>query len=144
MPSLLPIQAASTCALVGLIWLVQLVQYPLFARIGDGSFVAYHGEHCRRITWIVAPLMATELVTAGLLLAAPRTALLPAWAPWIGAALVAVVWLSTALIQVPLHNRLGQGFDPELHRRLVDTNWIRTIAWSVRGLLCLWMWSRVT
>ena len=52
-------------------------------------------------------------------------------------ALLAVIWGSTALLQIPLHNALSAGFDPEVHARLVQTNWIRTIGWTARGLLAL-------
>lgn len=56
-----------------------------------------------------------------------------------GLALVAVIWLSTALLQVPCHELLCVGFDPAVHQRLVWTNWIRTAAWSLRGFLVLWV-----
>jgi hypothetical protein len=46
-------------------------------------------------------------------------------------------WLSTWRIQIPLHHRLAKGFDPEVHRRLVATNWGRTAAWSIRGACLL-------
>jgi hypothetical protein len=52
---------------------------------------------------------------------------------------VALVWLSTAFVQVPLHARLSAGFDTRAHRRLVATNWVRTLSWTARGLLALWM-----
>jgi hypothetical protein len=61
------------------------------------------------------------------------------WQLWIGLTLLGVIWLSTALIQVPCHEVLSQGFDPVVHHRLVTTNWIRTTAWSLRALLVLWM-----
>jgi hypothetical protein len=56
---------------------------------------------------------------------------------WAGAVLVAAIWLSTALLQVPLHNRLQAAFSQEDARRLVATNWIRTAAWSLRAALVL-------
>ncbi|HEX2205610.1 MAG TPA: hypothetical protein VHG91_20025 [Longimicrobium sp.] len=49
-----------------------------------------------------------------------------------------MVWLSTALLQVPMHGRLERGFDAAAHRRLVATNWVRTVAWTARGVLLLW------
>ena len=58
-----------------------------------------------------------------------------------GISLVAVIWLSTAFIQVPCHNRLVDGFDEEAHSRLVGSNWIRTVAWTIRGVLSLAMLS---
>ena len=36
---------------------------------------------------------------------------------------------STALLQVPCHTILAQGFDAGAHARLVRTNWIRTCCW---------------
>ena len=56
---------------------------------------------------------------------------------WAGLALVVAIWLSTAVIQIPCHHRLAQGFDDRVHRRLVRTNWIRTVAWTARGVLVL-------
>jgi hypothetical protein len=51
----------------------------------------------------------------------------------IGAVLLAVVWASTFLLQVPCHHRLEQGYEAAAIRRLVATNWLRTLAWSGRG-----------
>jgi hypothetical protein len=48
-----------------------------------------------------------------------------------------VIWLSTALLQVPLHNLLARGLDREAVARLVQTNWIRTAAWSARAVVSL-------
>lgn len=58
------IQAASTWALIGLIWTIQLVHYPLFSVVGDESFTEYAKGHASRITLIVAPLMLLELVSS--------------------------------------------------------------------------------
>jgi hypothetical protein len=46
--------------------------------------------------------------------------------------LVIVVWLSTFLLQVPIHHRLEAGKDDKRIQRLVATNWIRTAAWSLK------------
>ena len=56
--------------------------------------------------------------------------------------LVAVVWLSTALWQVPRHKTLGSGFDRRAWSELVLSNWVRTVPWSTRGVLVLWMTTR--
>ena len=49
--------------------------------------------------------------------------------------LVFVVWLSTFALQVPIHNRLKIRKDEILIRRLVVSNWIRTLAWSFKAVL---------
>lgn len=133
MTALFATHAVATWALVGLIWTVQLVHYPLFAQVGADHFRSYHARHTQRMTWIVAPLMATELFTALLLVlsGARELWLLVSLAP------LAFNWLSTWLVQIPLHNRLATGFDAETHRRLVFSNWSRTAAWSIRGVLLL-------
>ncbi len=52
-----------------------------------------------------------------------------------------VNWLSTMILQVPCHEILTLSFDPVVHQKRVSTNWIRTAAWSLRGILVLWMAS---
>jgi hypothetical protein len=54
-----------------------------------------------------------------------------------GLAILIVIWLSTALVQVPLHRRLERNADRRAERWLVGTNWVRTVGWSVRSLLAL-------
>lgn len=130
----------ATLAMFGVIWVVQLVHYPLFAGVGADGFVAYEAAHKVRITWIVLPAMLLELGTA-LALVWLRPEAVPGWMVWTGLALVGVVWISTAVVQVPLHTTLSGGFDGDAHARLVATNWIRTVAWSLRAALVLWMAS---
>lgn len=129
------LHAAATLSMAGLIWFVQVVHYPLMARVPAEVFQSYEAEHVRRTTYVVAPLMLVELATAGWLwfvLDAQRGLQLAA------IALLGVAWLSTALIQVPCHRRLEQGLDLAVVQRLVQTNWIRTAAWTSRGILaCL-------
>ncbi len=141
------LQVATTLAMAGIIWFVQVVHYPLFAAVGQDGFAAYEAQHANRTGWIVGPLMCVELGTAVLLLS---TRLRPVGitrgeAAW-GVALLAVIWLSTFLVQVPLHQQLQAGYDPAAVRRLVATNWIRTAAWSARAMLVLrivWqLWSQ--
>lgn len=49
-----------------------------------------------------------------------------------GLGLVAAIWATTGLVQVPLHRRLSRGHDPSAIRRLITTNWIRTVLWTGR------------
>jgi hypothetical protein len=126
--------AFATVSLVGLIWTIQLVHYPLFLRVPPEAFGAYEPEHMRRITWLVGPLMLVEAGTAILLvLTRPESA-----AVWVGGVLLVMIWVSTATIQGPLHGRLARdGFDEGRIRWLVASNWVRTAAWSARGLIAL-------
>jgi hypothetical protein len=135
---LLLTHAAATLFLVGLIWFVQIVHYPLMARVPVSEFAAYEREHRNRTTFVVAPTMLLEALTAvmRLVVAPPGSGRILAA---IGITLLAVIWLSTFLVQVPLHTRLDAGFDAAVHRRLVLSNWLRTLAWTGRGILVLVM-----
>ncbi len=134
MPSLLVLQVISTSAMTAVIWFVQLVQYPSFARVGQASFPGFHTFHSSRITWIVAPLMVIEALSAIALVWRPEERM-ATWEVWVGLGLVMIIWASTALLQVPMHQRLASGFDPAAWRFLCDSNWVRTAAWSLRAAL---------
>jgi hypothetical protein len=130
--------AAATWYMTGLIWFVQIVHYPLFAAVGSEEFSSYEQRHTSLTTWVVAPPMLLEVATAVLLFWF-RPPGVSVWQLWVGIILLAAIWLSTFLLQVPCHETLSNEFDEIVHQRLVSTNWIRTIAWSLRGLLVLWM-----
>jgi hypothetical protein len=131
---------AANWFLIGLCWLVQRVQYPLMGRVGVEHFTAYEQAHVSRIGPIVGPIMLIEAGSGLLLLVFGGEAFRgPAFVA--AFALLVLIWLSTFLLQVPLHGRLSKGFDAAAHASLVRTNWIRTLAWSVRGGLLLWILS---
>ena len=119
--------------MTGLIWFVQLVHYPLFPYAASGDFRRFAGDHQRRTSWVVGPPMLTEAATATLLLLSPQSPT----AVWLGWGLLVSIWLSTALVQVPLHRRLAAGFDCRAARRLVSANWWRTLAWTARAGIAL-------
>ncbi len=121
---------AATLFMVGAVWFVQVVHYPLMA----GQSPEYARAHARRTGWVLAPVMFTELGTA-LLLA--RFA--PGWPHAVGLLFLLAIWASTWCVQVPCHNRLAVAFEPTVHRRLVATNWVRTALWSARGGLVVWL-----
>lgn len=134
---LIPLQAISTFAMFGLIWLVQLVLYPAFAYIDATRFRKFHFLHTQRITFIVGPLMCVELATSlGVFLLQPGVL----WGA--GLALTLVIWLHTVFVSVPVHNRLAISESDEARAndidRLVRTNWFRTIAWTFRAALVLY------
>ena len=138
MMTTLVVSAAAAWATVGLIWMVQVVHYPLFAGVGARQFPAYERAHVALTGPVVGPAMVLEAATALALVVAPMASV-PRLLPWLGAGLLIVVWISPGLLQVPRHRDLSAGFEATAHRRLVTTNWIRTVAWSLRGLLVLGM-----
>ena len=129
---------AATLVMVGIIWFVQIVHYPLFSRVGAASSAIYSGAHSRLTGLVVGPPMLVEAATAVALVLGPPPGV-SSWLATIGFVLLAVIWLSTALLQAPRHRELGLGFDAASHRFLVASNWLRTACWSARGLVVLRM-----
>lgn len=129
--------------MVGVIWFVQIVHYPLFAGVGTEGFAAYSVAHSRRTGLVVGPPMLLEAATAVALVI-----ISPPWlcgsALWAGLVLLVGIWLSTALLQSPRHTELSRGFAPSSYRFLVASNWLRTILWSLRGLIVLGLLAQAT
>jgi len=138
MVSLLLVHAAATLFMLGVIVVMQVVHYPLFALVGSSSFALYQRSHMRLVTIVVVPAMLIELVTGVLLLwwAPP---VISGWLTGLGVVLIALIWASTGLVQARIHQRLMNAFDAGLHRQLVKTNWMRTLAWAARSILVLGM-----
>ncbi|MCC6673425.1 MAG: hypothetical protein IT458_20370 [Planctomycetes bacterium] len=132
--------AWSTLAMTGVIWIVQVVHYPLFALVGPDGFAAYAAAHQDAIALVVLPLMALEALGAALLVLGQRPANVRAGEAGLGLALLAGTWVSTWFVQVPLHESLARGFDLAAIESLVLGNWLRTGLWSARsGLVALWI-----
>ena len=129
---------SSTWFMVGLIWLIQIVHYPLFKLAGKNEFQTFHNGHSMMITPLVGTVMIIELISSILLVVFPPKNV-SITIPIIGVILLFIIWASTAFLQIPQHNALSKAYEFEAHNLLVQTNWIRTIAWSMRGLLLLYM-----
>lgn len=134
------LHTGATLVLVGVVWFVQIVHYPMFPRLQSAAFSNFHAESIRRTWWLVAPLLMVESVT-GLLLLWHRPSGVPLPLAVAGLSLVLVNWLSTLFLQMRQHRALSKGFDHYVYRNLVATNWIRTITWTARGAVVLWMLS---
>ena len=131
----------ATLFMVGLIWFVQIVHYPLFSSVGQKEFQRYEQMHQRLTTWVVGPAMLVELATAfALLKFAPGESQTLVWT---GIVLVGVIWISTATLSVPAHNSLTLEYTQAAYDKLVRTNWIRTICWTARGGLMLYLVDRL-
>ena len=136
MRDVLLVHAISTTYMMGLIWFVQLVHYPLFAQVGREAHLVYHRQHVQKTTWAVGPPMIMEAMASYLLFS---TTSFGYNLPSFGLMFLLIIWLSTALLQVPCHNQLVLGFEASVHRRLVWSNWLRTLAWSLRAMIAIWL-----
>jgi hypothetical protein len=121
----------SCAAMTGIIWMVQLLAYPGFLSIEEKQFKKYHANHMQRISWIVLPFMGLELITGILLLLK-----YPTWI-WIANLIsILVLWIVTLSVSVPLHQKLQErGSHTPTIKKLIHTNWLRTVLWSLRIVL---------
>ena len=82
---------------------------------------------------MVIPLMLVEVASGLALLFTPAAP--PAPVQGWQVVCLAIIWISTFAIQVPLHRRLERGHDAQSVERLIRTNWIRTITWTAKAAL---------
>jgi hypothetical protein len=130
------VHAASTLFLVGVIWTIQVVHYPLFARVEAAGFAAAMADHGRRISGVVVVPWALQGVTTAWLLAGPPAGV-PVVLVWSAGVLAALPVAVTLAASVPAHRTLGSGFDPSAHARLLATNWLRTAAWTAHAVVAV-------
>ncbi len=132
-------QTAAVWFMTGSVWTMQVLNYPLLAQIGPTNFKAYESAHNRRFIAIVGPGVAVTLLTTIALFVA-RPAAIPLTAPIAEALLLLVIVVSTVCYAAPAHAALARdGFDLAVHAKLLRGNWVRTFAWTLLGLIDLWM-----
>lgn len=127
--------------MTGVIWVTQLTQYPSFAWFREGDFAENHDKYRVGIALIATPIMILEAVS-GVLLIIYRPSVVGGVGAWAGLSLIVLIWASMFFLQVPQHSKLSRGFDSTAIKRLVMTNWVRTVAWTIRaGIVVLWMFE---
>ena len=104
------LETAATLFMAGVLWTMQLLNYPLLALVGTEAFPRYEAAHNRRFALVVVPGVLAA-ACGGIGLAASRPGRVPLWAPICELALLAVVIISTAVLQGRQHGVLARGFD---------------------------------
>lgn len=131
------ITLALTRYMTGMIWSMQILEYPLFALVGPKEFPAYHQRHNRGLPLLVI-LPSVGAFLSAVVLIFTRPARLPLWASIVIAALDLCIVAVTAAREAPLHARLDrEGYSPTVIRQLVLGNWIRTLLWTVTAIILL-------
>ena len=134
----LVLNLVATLVMVGVIWFVQIVHYPLLAVVPVESAAEVAVDHQRRTGWVVMlPMTVEGFTTLGLLKWVPEG--VAWWVPWLNGVFLAVALGCTVFLSVPRHARMAAHPDKSVGRELVLTNWPRTIAWTARGLVVAMM-----
>jgi hypothetical protein len=133
-------QLVGSTGMFGVIWVIQLVHYPLMKKVPAGAFGAFEAEHQRRITYVVGPLMALEGLSV-LAVFFFRPSCLSFAIVLAGGLVEAIAIGTTAFVSAPMHGRMAASGSPQLLDRLIATNWIRTAAWTIRAALAITMFA---
>lgn len=149
-PTVVFVHLIATWFMVGLIWTIHVVHYPLFADVGDATYVAFQAAHVDRIGRLLLVPWAVEGVTAAMILFVAVTTrdrrLMPPAV--IGALAMGVILAISGFWSAPAHGELADGFDPAVHDRLMKADLVRMLAWTVRGVTAAWIttlvWRRAT
>ena len=120
--------------LVVLIWMVQLLIYPSFKYYSTTSLLKWHSRYTFNMGLIVIPLMFGQLIIYTVQVFQEQS-----FFNVFGMIVVILLWLSTFLQFVPLHQAITNNkFSGNTLSQLVVRYWIRTTLWSI-----LFIWSLV-
>lgn len=125
--------------MTGLIWIVQLVHYPSFQYVGTDIFRAFQLHHVNSIDKIVIPVMVIELSTSFGLAWTDGFLSLNA----MGFYIVILIWISTGILSVPAHTKLESSKDDKAIQKLIFTNWFRTVLWTLKSGLNLFLLNQL-
>ena len=143
--SLVIAHLSSTLFMVGMIWTIHYVHYPLFAHVGESTYVAFQSEHVNRIgKLLLLPWLTEGITLLGVLILAflgnRRDLRLPAFLNGVSMAIALVI---SGVWSAPAHGDLADGFDAAIHDRLMTANLVRTLAWTLSGICAVWILARV-
>lgn len=124
--------------LLVLIWMVQLIVYPSFSHYKLNDLYSWHKKYTKRIALIVIPLMLGQLITVILQVVEKKNGY-----TLTSSLLVLLVWLSTFIQFVPLHNNIREEHNVSASiKKLNSKNWLRTILWTLLFGLSVYLQSR--
>lgn len=118
------------CYNLGTIWFVQIVVYPLFAKVGPAEYVTYHRFYTSQIPLpVIIPGFSCFLVPIAIVFLRPESVPLGLALANAACGLLGL-WVTVAL-EIPRHSRLEQGGkQPEVIQELIRYNWPRTLSIS--------------
>ncbi len=125
-----------TSYMLGGIWIIQIIHYPLFSLVGKENFINYELQHIQKTSFVIALPMLFELISFGGLLYFSNSFRQSKFF-WVSGFLIVIIWLVTFIVSVPQHNILSLGYNQKAIDLLVKSNWIRTICWSLRVILLI-------
>tara|TARA_Y100000816_G_scaffold79336_1_gene54102 strand:+ start:279 stop:695 length:417 start_codon:yes stop_codon:yes gene_type:complete len=125
----------STSIMVGVIWVIQLVHYPSFKYVKESDFIIFQKYHMNNISYIVFPVMFTELVTALFIFFSGEESLFFV----LSLICLFLIWAITGVLFTKYHSILKEGKDLKMIKKMIRANWIRTLLWTLRLIMILFV-----
>ena len=131
----LTIHIISTSIMVGVIWVIQLVHYPSFKYVNESDYIIFQKYHMSNISYIVFPVMFTELITALIILFFGEKSLFFV----LSLICLFLIWVITGVLFTKYHSILKEGKDLMIIEKMIKANWIRALLWTMRLIMILFV-----
>ena len=132
---LLTTHLTSTSIMVGVIWVIQLVHYPSFKYVNESDYIIFQKYHMSNISYIVFPVMFTELTTAILIFFFGEKSFFF----MLSLICLFLIWVITVVLFTKFHNILQKGKDLKMIEKMIKANWMRTLLWTLRLIMILFV-----
>ena len=129
------IHIISTSIMVGVIWVIQLVHYPSFKYVNESDYINFQKYHMSNISYIVFPVMFTELITALIILFFGEKSLFFV----LSLICLFLIWVITGVLFTKYHSILKEGKDLMIIEKMIKANWIRALLWTMRLIMILFV-----
>lgn len=130
------IQLISSGAILGVLWYLQLVHYPLLKKVKD-NFTAYETLSVRKILFFMTPWIILD-VLVNVILALNLSSGFAGIIMGIILALSIFTWLMTFFFQIDIQQELLSGFSLKSLKSVIRSSLIRTIIWSFKVALLVY------
>lgn len=130
---ILLIHSLFTWVVIGMIWLIQVVYYPLSKALGD-LYQKYEHEQLRYLGFLLVPIYLGEVGT-GIALVCIKTAQGDHFLAVLNLVLIGLIYSSALFLRRKKTQIRDLFFIRRLHAILFNTNWFRTILWGIRGFV---------
>ncbi len=127
----------------GFVWTLQLMDYPMVARLRGEASTAYMDAHNGMFWRVLAPGLVTAGITA-LLLLFVRPDGIPLAVPLVILVLLAAIIVLSGQVATPDRLELAKNFSTATHDHLLNVSWIRTAAFTLWSGIDAWiLWRTI-
>jgi len=128
----------STLMMTGIMWFVHLIHYPILSYVNQADLAEYESQHVKHTMKWALLILIVELVSAALLIWF-RPEDIGMLQVIVGLSLLVPIWIVTWAGCVPGHCKLETGYNDVALRKLLKNNFIRTLCWTARTVVIIWM-----